>query len=176
MVTIWHVEPHGRDALSECQYRYQDKYGNWKLSRGWRWHVHHWHFQFPPLQHLRRSLLTRCAWCDGRSRKGDPVNVSHQWDAPRGRWWQSEPGLFHSDCSAVEIVHRKCFCLIPLLDSGDYGRCGECGRYRAWGEDSGPDEADQILKLIPYGCRITADLRPRIEAAWAIRRARKETA
>jgi hypothetical protein len=174
IVIVWHVEPGGRDALSVCQHRYRDRQGNWKFSHGWRWHVHHWQFQFPPLQHLRRYALTRCAWCGGRSRKGDPVNVSHQWDGPRGHWWKGEPGLFHSDCSSVMHAQGKCFCVDPLLDQSGYGQCQLCGGFRAWGENSGPDEADRILRSIPPGGRITPDLRPQVEEAWAIRRARRE--
>jgi hypothetical protein len=174
IVVVWHVEPGGRDALTVCQHRYRDRHGKWKFSHAWRWHVHHWHFQFPTLQHLRRSALTRCAWCGERSRKRDPVNVSHQWDGPRGHWWQGEPGLYHSDCSAVQHAHSKCFCPDPLLDNKEYGRCQLCGGFRAWGDGSTPDEADQVLRLIPHGGRITDEYRPRVEAGWAIRRARKE--
>jgi hypothetical protein len=174
LITVWHVEPRGQDALSVCQRRYQDKNGKWRFSRGWRWHVHHWHIQVPPLQHLRRSLLTCCEWCGGRSRKGDPVNVSHQWNPPNSHWWEGEPGLFHSDCSSVAHVHGMCFCRDPLLDSSAHGQCQFCGGFRAWGDDAGPDEADRILRAIPPGGRITPDIRPRVEEAWAVRRARKE--
>jgi hypothetical protein len=175
LIVIWHVEPGGRDALSICQRRYSHN-GQWKLSQGWRWHVNHWHLQFPPLQHLRRYLLTRCEWCGGRSRKGDYVNVSHQWYGPTSHWWKGEPGLYHDDCSSVQHAHSKCFCDDALLDHVDYGKCWFCGGFRAWGGSSTPDEADQILRMIPHGGRITEDLRPVIEAAWAIRKARKETA
>ena len=174
MVTIWHVEPHGRDALSVCRHRYRTADGKYYFSQGWRWHVHHWHLQLPPLQHLRRWLLTRCAWCGGRSRKSDYVNISHQWGGTPSHWWQGEAGLFHSDCSSVQNAQGKCFCSDPLLDHKDYGRCSLCGGFRAWGENNGPDEADQILRALPHGGRITAELRPRVEAAWAIRKARRE--
>jgi hypothetical protein len=88
LVTVWHVEPGGRDAFEVC-----------KHSGRWRWHVRHWHLQVRPLQRLRRRLLTRCAGCGGPSRQGAPVNVSEQWDGPRGRWWKGEPGLFHAGCA-----------------------------------------------------------------------------
>lgn len=173
LITIWHVEPGGRDALTVCSRRYQDKRGRWHHTRSWRWHIHHWRLQFPPLQQLRRRLLTRCAWCGGHSRKGDPVNISHQWNGPRAGWWRGEPGLFHQDCSSVEHAHRKCLCADPLLEhGGGYGRCLSCGLFRAWGSE--PDEADRLLAALPRGSRITADVRPAVEAAWAERRARSE--
>jgi hypothetical protein len=159
LITVWHREPRGADALSVC-----------KHGTRWRWHVHHWRLQVPPLQHLRRFLLTRCAWCGGKSRKGDMVNVSHSWDGPTGRWWQGEPGLYHSDCSSVMSAHRKCFCADPLLSYDDHGRCAFCGRFRSYRQV--PDEADRLLASLPKGGRITPEARPAIEAAWAARRER----
>ncbi len=160
VVTVWHREPGGADANTVCKY-----------SGHWRWHVHHWKIQIRPAQALRRSLLTRCAWCGGRSRKGDMVNFSHQWDGTRGRWWRGEPGLFHEDCSSVEHAHSLCFCAVPVLAHGDYGRCEACGGFRAWNQI--PDEADRLLAALPEGGRITPEARPAIEAAWAGRRARR---
>ncbi len=170
VVTIWHVEPGGRDGLSVCSRRYQGSDGRWHYTRTWRWHVWHWHLQFPPLQELRRRLLTRCAWCGGPSVKGDPVNVSHSWDRPRGRWWRGEPGLYHHDCSSVAAAHSRCLCTVPVLEhDGGYGKCLACGKFRPWGQV--PDEADRLLAAIPPGGRITPDIRPAIEAAWAAARA-----
>lgn len=157
VVTVWHREPGGGDANTVCKYD-----GRWRI------HVHHWRLQVPPLQELRRHLLTRCGWCGGRSRKGDYVNVSHSWDGPRGRWWQGEPGLFHMDCSAVDRAHGLCFCADPLLSQEDYGQCALCGRSRAWRKV--PDEADRLLASLPKGSRIPDEMRPQIEAAWAARR------
>jgi hypothetical protein len=172
LVTVWHREPHGRDGLTECSRRVQRRDGTWHHTRGWRWHVHHFKLQIHPAQDLRRALLTRCAWCGGRSRKGDPVNISHQWDGPRGRWWKGEPGLFHHDCSAVQHSHAKCFCTVPVLRHGDYGQCEVCGGHRAWHQE--PDDADRLLAALPKGSRITADVRPAVEAAWAERRRQRE--
>jgi hypothetical protein len=176
LVTVWHREPGGRDALTECQRRFRDKDGQWHLSRGWRWHIAHWHIQVHPAQALRRRLLTRCAWCGGRSRKGGYVNISHQWDGPRGRWWRGEPGLFHQDCSSAERAHRTCMCpeaLFQRPDSG-YGDCLLCGRFRPWRYE--PDEADRLLVSLPEGSRIPASMRPQLDAAWAARRAQKAQA
>jgi hypothetical protein len=178
MVTVWHREPDGRDSGEVCrQYRkWQDADGRWQtdILHGWKLHVHHWKVQVHPLQHLRRRLLTRCAWCGGRDRKRDPVNVSHQWDGPRGRWWQGEPGLFHGDCTSVAHAHRKCFCPNPGLSYGDHGQCAFCGRYRAY--RTAPDEADRLLASLPAGARITPEIRPQIEALWDERRKRRESA
>ncbi|MEU3254990.1 hypothetical protein, partial [Streptomyces sp. NPDC006997] len=40
----------------------------------------------------------------GRDRKGDAVNISHQWGGPRGRWWQGEQGLFRQSFRGAERV------------------------------------------------------------------------
>lgn len=144
LVTVWHRESGGKDAFAVC-----GPAGRWQ----WRWHVHHWHLQFPPLQHLRRRLLTRCAWCGGRSRRRDAVNVSHTWDGLKSPWWRGERGLFHSDCSSIEAAHRACVCDDPLTDHGDYARCALCGGYRGWGRTAGRVAHDAALKAIPVGQR-----------------------
>lgn len=172
LITVWHREPGGADALTVCRSRYQDRDGRWKLSRSWRWHVRHWRLQLHPAQALRRRVLTRCAWCAGRSRKGDCVNFSRSWDGPRGRWWQGEPGLYHEECLEVERVYRMCMCpeaTFTRPDSG-YGDCLACGRFRPWRYV--PDDADRLLAALPAGSRIPAALRPQIEALWDARRAR----
>jgi hypothetical protein len=177
-ITVWHQEPGGRDCGEVCKHyrRWQDDTGQWqtKLLNGWRWHIHHWHLQVHPAQELRRRLLTRCAWCGGRHRKRDPVNVSNQWDGPRGRWWQGEPNLFHHDCSMVERVHRMCLCADPGLNHGDYGQCAFCGKFRAYRSE--PDDADRMLAALTAGSRIPPDLCPALEAAWDERRRRREEA
>lgn len=177
LITVWHREPGGHDSGEMCKHyrRWQDGDGTWqtKVLHGWRWHVHHWKIQVHPLQRLRRWALTRCAWCGGRHSKADPVNISHSWDGPRGRWWQGAPGVFHDDCSSVERAHRLCFCPDPLYTHhGGYGTCMLCGKLRAWRQE--PDEADRLLAAIPARGRITPEARPAIEAAWAKRRERKE--
>jgi hypothetical protein len=178
VVTVWHREPRGHDSGEVCkQYRkWRDEAGGWHMDvlHGWKFHAHHWEIQVHPAQVLRRRLLTRCCWCGGRDRKRDPVNCSHQWDGPRGRWWRGEPGLYHSDCSSVERSWRKCFCAEPGLDHGDYGQCAFCGGFRSWRDE--PDEADRLLASLPKGSRIAPELRPQIEALWAERRRRRESA
>lgn len=117
LITVWHVEPGGRDSGEVCR------------ARDRRWHVRHWRIQVHPLQQLRRRLLTRCEWC---GEKGSP-NVSHQWDRAPGPWWRGEGGLFHAACSTVATAWRSCTCSTPELGGRDHGRCGRCDRFRRWG-------------------------------------------
>jgi len=148
LVTIWHHDPSGYDDQT-C-----------RRSR-WRWHVHHWRLQFPPLQALRRHLLTRCTWCGGPSRKGDLVNVSHSWDAERGPWWRGERGLFHGDCSSIAAAHRACACDVGPWEHTagglPYGLCANCGRYRGWASDAGTAAVElttlRMYQAIPEGQR-----------------------
>jgi hypothetical protein len=158
IVTVWHREPRGRDSGEVCKHyrRWQGIDGEWhvKYLHAWKWHVHHWHLQVRPLQQLRRALLTRCAWCGGRSRKGDVVNYSHSWNGPRGHWWQGEPGLYHGDCSDIATAHRTCTCADPLLDHTGYGRCALCGRFRSYGaEPARLARAQRIRESVPVGKR-----------------------
>jgi hypothetical protein len=176
LITIWHQEPGGHDSGEVCKHyrRRQDDAGKWQTTflHTWKWHVHHWKVQIIPLQALRRWALTRCEWCGGRSRKGDYVNVSRQWDPEPGRWWHGERGLYHHDCTSVERAHALCFCDDPLLSHPGYGACARCGKARAWRQP--PNDADWLLRRLPTGSRIPASLRPELEAAWE--RARKERA
>lgn len=140
LVTVWHRDPSGYDHVT-C------------TRRGWKFHVHHWRFQVRPLQDLRRWLLTRCAWCGGRSVKGDRVNVSHSWDGPRARWWQGERGLFHADCSSIKRAHATCVCVVPVLDSGKYGRCAVCDLFRPFGFTDDNLARARELHAVPQGGR-----------------------
>src|SRR6266498_2769951 len=165
IITVWHREPGGHDSGEVCRQhlRWQDEAGDWQIKalHGWKLHIRHWKIQIHPAQMLRRRLLTRCAWCGGRSRKGDQVNCSHSWDGPSGRWWRGEPGLYHGDCSSVATVYRMCFCADPLLNHSGYGQCAVCGKFRSYGKE--PDDADRLLASLPKGSRITPELRPQIE-------------
>ena len=153
VITVWHREPGGRDGLTECSRRVQRRDGTWRRTRGWRWHIHHWRFQLHPYQHLRRRLLTRCAWCGGRDRKGDAVNHSQQWHGERARWWQGEKGLFHSDCSAIKSAHSTCVCSRPVLDHDVYGKCARCDRFRPFGFTDANLARARDLQTIPHGGR-----------------------
>lgn len=153
LIVVWHREPDGADALTVCRKRTQRPDGTWKFSRGWVWHVHHWKIQVPPLQEARRRLLTRCTWCGGRSTKAAPVNVSHQWDGPRGRWWQGAPGRYHMRCSAIEHAHKACLCDDPITDYDGWGTCARCGKFRGHGRTAEQTARLRELAAIPPGQR-----------------------
>lgn len=161
LITVWHNEPGGHDALSVCG-----------RQSHWQWHVHHWSIQIHPLQVWRRRLLTRCEWCGGRSTKGDSVNHSHTWDGVHSPWWRGERGLYHADCSSVWAAHRMCLCDDPLLDHSNYGQCALCSKYRAWRHI--PTIPDRYLAALPEGSRIPAEKRDWLKAEWAKLRAECE--
>ena len=154
MVTIWHQDPGGYDCVDVC-----------KRDSHWRWHVHHWHVQIHALQALRRRLLTHCAWCGGRDRKGDPVNVSHQWDSPRGRWWRGEPGLYHADCSGVVSARPICTCEHPAI--WQLGECSNCGKHRGYGMTDRGLAGMRLQQTVPDGQRPSPELRARIREIYA---------
>ncbi|MEU8270152.1 hypothetical protein AB0B89_23710 [Sphaerisporangium sp. NPDC049002] len=161
LVTVWHREPGGRDSGEVCKHhtRHQDATGDWQWKFHWAWrlHVHHWKVQIPPLQELRRRILTRCAWCNGPHRKSDPVNVSHSWDGPRGRWWRGEPGLYHHDCSGIASAHNTCSCVDPVTEYEGSGRCARCTRYRPYGMTTDRMARVREMQAIPSGGRRAAD-------------------
>lgn len=156
MITVWHREPGGHDSGTIC-----------KWGGHWRWHIHHWKIQIQPLQHLRRWALTRCAWCGGKNRKGDPVNFGSSWDGVRTRWWRGEADLRHHDCDMVWRASRKCLCESPALPPSDYGTCFRCSKFRAWNADV--SDADRLLASLPKGGRIPAEMRSRLDAIWDAR-------
>lgn len=101
IITVWHVEPGGHDALSVCQSRHFSlRTGKWYYSKSWKYHFWHWKIQVHSIQNLRRYLLTRCEVCGGKSRKGHVVNFSNSWNNPKTHFWQGELGLRHGDCDA----------------------------------------------------------------------------
>lgn len=158
LITVWHREPGGHDSGEVCKHWRRGPNNEIVILHAWKWHVHHWRIQLHPLLHLRRTLLTRCTWCGGRQRKGDPVNVSHSWDGPRGRWWQGEPGLYHRDCSSVAAAWRTCVCEAPICPNesrryGTYGRCLICGKPRPIGTTPQQLARLRLLADIPKGQR-----------------------
>lgn len=164
MVTVWHQDPGGYDCFDVC-----------KRDSNWRWHVHHWHLQIHALQFLRRRLLTRCAWCGGRDRNGDPVNVSDQWDAPRGKWWRGEEHLSHGDCSSVARAHRLCLCDEPALGPHGYGQCSTCGKFAEWGRGDVAAPTRRMAALAP-GERMSPELSEWCAAEWRRIRATRDEA
>lgn len=84
LVTVWHVEPGGRDAGSVC-------------ARSRRsWHVHHWKVQVRPIQKLRRFLFERCAECG----RGYPYGY-----APIGTWGGDKS--WHHECSSLGRLRQQ---------------------------------------------------------------------
>lgn len=160
VITVWHREPGGADSGEVCKHYVRSPVGSgqWttKHLNGWRWHINHWRLQLHPLQHLRRWALTRCAWCGGRSRKGDCVNFSHQWDGERGPWWRGEPGLFHRDCSSIERAHATCLCPDPDLEHHGYGHCRTCGKSSSYGRTELQVAQTRVLAAVPVGQRDAA--------------------
>jgi hypothetical protein len=151
MVTVWHREPRGHDSGEVCLHYRRDGETVTVLN-GWRWHVHHWRVQFPALRKMRRRLLTRCAWCGGRSTKADPVNNGYP-SGREGRWWQGEPSLWHSDCITISEAHHTCLCAIPDPQHGDYGRCRYCTRSRSYRETLAKLDRMRVLAEVPCGKR-----------------------
>ncbi|MDX2679284.1 hypothetical protein [Streptomyces soliscabiei] len=143
LITVWHRDPSGYDDTT-CR------------GMRWQWHIHHWKIQVRPLQHLRRRLLTRCTWCHGRHRKGDAVNISHQWDGPRGHWWRGERGLYHRDCSLIRTAHATCVCTEPVFDHDGWGMCARCRRHRVIGMEPKWLERARELAAVPHGRRTHA--------------------
>jgi hypothetical protein len=139
-ITVWHRDPSGYDDTT-CR------------GKRWRLHLHHWRIQVSLLQHLRRRLRTRCAWCGGRDRKGDAINVSHDWDRPRTRWWQGERGLYHRDCSLTRSAHSTCVCDQPVLEHDGWGRCARCTRHRSYGATAEWIDRARALAEVPRGRR-----------------------
>ena len=154
MIVIWHVEPDGRDAGQVCS-QYRRVQDGVRFDHRWRWHVHHWRIQVPPAQQLRRRLLTRCAWCGGRSTKRDAVNVSGGGPRPRAAWWQGERGLHHVDCYSVSRAHATCLCPTgwAVLEHHTYGLCARCGKHRPFGMTESALVRARVLASIPHGGR-----------------------
>lgn len=94
-LTVWHVEPRGRDSFEVCEH-----------SGWWRWHIHHWRIQWHYEQRLRRFLLERCEGC-GRRFPWGYAPVSHQWSAPKSRWRDGiVKRAYHHECSALGSLRR----------------------------------------------------------------------
>jgi hypothetical protein len=108
LITIWHVEPGGRDSGEVCKHHTstQDpETGKWThhYSTRWKWHVWHWKIQVSPLQSLRAFLFDRCETC---GRKGRP-NHGYMSGTRSLGWWKfkSRGGLYHSEC--MDLNHTR---------------------------------------------------------------------
>ncbi len=169
LITVWHVEPDGRDAGMVCK------------PGTWRKHPRHWKVQVHPWQNFRRWAFTRCAWCAGKSRHGDQVNTGYGWEPnPKpAHWWQSERGLYHSDCLSIDHAHHTCVC--SLIDGGPwengnhrgdpYGDCATCGGFRRMSTGADADyevhvETVELMRGIPQGSR-DAEVMSAVRGLWA---------
>ncbi len=118
LVTIWHVEPGGRDSGQVCKHWVDGKH----RSR-WRWHFWHWSIQVRPIQTLGRFLFERCIEC-GRRYPYGYAPVSHSWSEPGGRWFRVQRRAYHHECSALvslrsaarehELIHYRALAALAL--------------------------------------------------------------
>jgi hypothetical protein len=109
MVTVWHVEPDGRDSGEVCKHstRWQEPDGTWrsKSNRAWRWHVWHWRVQVALAGKVKRFLFERCIEC-GRRFPWGYAPISHSWDGPRARWFRISRVAYHHECSSLVSLRR----------------------------------------------------------------------
>lgn len=146
VMVIWHEEPGGADSGEVC--RHYDR-ATRQIKTGWKWHVHHWRIQIPPLQEAHRRIFGRCGWCGRRSTRRWPVNVSHQWDRTRPPLFHIDRGLFHMQCSTFEEARRRCTCAKPPLI--DRFHCVRCGLHLDRRRHPAQTAAYVLLKTVPYG-------------------------
>jgi len=66
----------------------------------------HWRPTIHPVQKARRWLFTRCAGC-GERFPWTYGPVTGYWTAPPHRWYESEVGLYHSECYAQHVEARE---------------------------------------------------------------------
>ena len=151
LLNIWHIEPHGEDALR----------GKCRGTR-WKWHVHHWQVQFVPWRMFRRRYLTHCEWCGQKDRTG-AINCGYGYSEDPSRWWQGERGNYHSDCLSAHSAHRICGCAVPGARSGH--PCGTCGRFVRFG--SPKSAAEKLLTAeVVQGQRPSPELMNRCRDLW----------
>lgn len=77
-----------------------------RFNRPWyqhpRWHVWHWRLQIHWWQTFRRWAFSRCAGCGKRFAWGYSP-TSHSWDSVKPKWFRSEVGSYHSECSGMTM-------------------------------------------------------------------------
>lgn len=71
-----------------------------------RWHFWHWKIQIPVLQAVHRWLFSRCCVCNRGFRYGE--SVIGPWNSSPWRWFRSEAGIHHSDCSRIRGYGDSC--------------------------------------------------------------------
>jgi hypothetical protein len=180
LVTIWHREPGGHDAGEVCRHyrRWQEPDGTWKskVTKGWKWHVHHWRPTIHPLIKLRRHLVDRCAWCHGPDRKRDRISISTIWDGYRPHWWASAHGIYHDDCHSAWSARGRCSCEHPEVSGRlSYDTCARCG-LGTYARSDLQREADRILiEMVPEGTHPRPEVMALARNLWDVHRAQKET-
>lgn len=131
LVTVWHVEPKGRDSGTVCKHHRAADTPMWKVrlspwlhahrqrdipedpaagrpwisDSAWRWHIWHWRIQIPLLGKVKRALFERCIEC-GRRYPWGYAPISHQWDGPSARWFRVGKFNYHHECSALASTRR----------------------------------------------------------------------
>lgn len=63
-----------------------------------RWHIWHWHVQFPWLRDFKRWAFSRCAGCGRRFAYGY-APTSFQWHSDGPRWFRGESDKYHHECA-----------------------------------------------------------------------------
>lgn len=162
LAMIWHHDPGGYDAFDECP-------GD---SR-WQLHIHHWRITFSAWRAVRRRLLTRCAYCGGRSgRRENAVNTARGWHEQTAKWWQGEKGLYHSECLAAESAWRACVCPDepPLSSRGIWGYCTRCNGHRLHNPTDLGRDMTRAYRSVPKGKRPTPKVRDAVRAMVATER------
>lgn len=184
--TVWHVEPFGHDSGEVCSHwkvdkktgkKIRDAQGHFVVDNSWRCHVHHFHYQFPWLQEIKRWLFTKCSWCGGPSRRGDYVNCGYM----------NGSEVYHNDCMTPEHAWRSCSCVFPLLPvqrdprTGgifgirDYGTCDRCGRFHKWRMSTAEkDVYAYIRENVPHRTRMPAHVKEEVHRRWAEIRQQEE--
>lgn len=71
-----------------------------------RWHFWHWKLQVHHWQKFRRWALSRCAGC-GKGFTWGYSPVSHGWDSKRPKFFCSEEGVYHSECSGHRVTLER---------------------------------------------------------------------
>ena len=160
LITIWHIEPNGEDALQ----------GKRRGTR-WKWHIHHWQIQFVPWRTFRRRFLTRCGWCGEKDRSG-AINHSYGYVDDPSRWWQGEQGNFHAECLSAHSAHRICGCAVSVTDVVRSGHtCKTCGKFVRFGKPKGAAER-LLTDKVPEGVRPSKEIQDRCRRLWEYERRR----
>lgn len=94
---------HAREGEEEFKHLLLRVLAAWnRYHRRWwqhpRWHFWHWRIQVHPVQQFKRWAFSRCAKCGRRFCWGYSP-VSHSWNGGGPRWFRSEQGVYHSECS-----------------------------------------------------------------------------